>query len=213
MTRAVLFDIDGTLLDTNEFVYQAFEYALKTYSLRSVSRKDMRPLMGKSLEYIYSQLDPSHVPDLFIGAHRSFQTKNFHLSHPFPGTAHTLEKLQKAGIKLAAVTTRSNLTSVGTLERAGIRNFFDAVISAEDVKNIKPDPEPLLKALQILNELPADAYMVGDSSVDIQAGKNANVKTVAVSYGFHRDTISDSNPDYLVDAIEEILPIIFQEKL
>ena len=131
-----------------------------------------------------------------------------HLSTLFPNTKNTLDKIKETGIKTAAITTRSQRTSVHTLELAHIKDKIDVVISGEDGEKHKPHPEPLLRALRQLRVEPEKAVMVGDTDVDILAGKNARTKTIGVTYGFHGKRIIESNPDYVVDDISEIIPII-----
>lgn len=212
--KAALFDIDGTLLDTSEFIFQAYEYTLKKFGLAPRTRSEVAALIGKPLETCYELLAPDvgikAIPEL-AKTHRFFQGKHLDLSKPYPGTAETLAALKGAGIKIAAVTTRQRSSSVKTMALAGISRFIDFVVALEDVTHLKPDPEPVLKALAYLNVQPVDAIMTGDSDVDIFAGKNAGTATVGVTYGFHGKRIADCNPDYIIDSIEEIVPVILPE--
>ncbi|MHB8843013.1 MAG: HAD-IA family hydrolase [Candidatus Aquicultor sp.] len=212
--KAALFDIDGTLLDTSEFIFQAYEYTLNKFGLAPRTRSEVSVLIGKSLETCYELLAPgvdiAGIHEL-AKTHRYFQGKHLDLSKPYPGTAATLEALKIAGIKIAAVTTRQRSSSVKTMALAGISEFIDFVVALEDVTHLKPDPEPVLKALAYLNVQPVDAIMTGDSDVDIFAGKNAGTATVGVTYGFHGARIADCNPDYIIDSIEEIVPVVLPE--
>lgn len=95
-----------------------------------------------------------------------------------------------------------------TLRLADIFDLLDVIINADDVKNHKPHPEPIKKALRKLGALSESAVMVGDTDVDVLAGKNAGVVTIGVTYGFHGEKIRKSNPDFLIDDISEILKIV-----
>ena len=203
--QAILFDVDGTLLDTREFMYQAFEHTCQEYNVPGVTRDRLAALVGSSLESIYESLAPSHDYRVLCDTHRSFQETHLHLSVLFPNVETTLAALQKRGVRLAAVTTRSKRTSVRTLENAGIARFFDVVVSGEDVTNLKPDPEPLLYALNKLRTAPSQAAMVGDTAADVLAGKSAGTRTVAVTYGFAGQTIKQYSSDYVIDTIETLL--------
>lgn len=205
--QAILFDLDGTLLDTREFMYQAFEYTFQEYHLPVVSRASLVPLIGGSLESIYEHIVPSHHCHELCDTHRSFQETNLHLSVLYPKVETTLAALQKQGIRLAVVTTRSKRTSVRTLENAGIAKYFDVVVSGEDVTKLKPDPEPLLCALSKLGIAPAQAVMVGDTAADVLASKSAGIRTVAVTYGFGGKIIGQHHPDYVIDEIEMLLQL------
>jgi pyrophosphatase PpaX len=118
-----------------------------------------------------------------------------------------LHALRVAGLRLAAITTRSRHTSLATLARAGLAGYLDVVLSCEDVTQIKPHPEPLLQALGRVGVAPAAALMVGDPDADILAGRAAGVRTVGVSYGFHGAAIAAHAPDIVIDALVELLPI------
>jgi len=205
---AALFDVDGTLLNTVEFVYQACEYTFRVHGLPIKSRDEMALVMGKPLEECYRNLSPEGDPHQLCETHRSFQAKNLHLSVPFSNTLETLRKLKDAGIKIAAVTTRSKQTSLKTLEMSGILGYFDVVVSGEDTVNSKPHPEPLLRALRLLKIRPERAVMIGDTEADILAGKSAGTKTIGVSSGFHGSRIVESHPDFVINDIADVIPII-----
>jgi pyrophosphatase PpaX len=205
MIDTYLFDIDGTLLDTKEFILQATEHSLAHYGYVVPDRSVIAPLVGEKFETYYFKLTGQQEVTDLINKHREFQVANLHLSTPFEGTPETLQFLHAQGCKLAAVTSRSKITSLDTLEQAGLLHFFDTVISSEDTPEVKPSPEPLLLALERLGKTPEQAVMVGDSHFDVEAGKNAGTKTVRATYGFHTDNLNDPKPDHFIDAIGELL--------
>lgn len=211
--KAVLFDVDGTLLDTKEFIFQSFEHTLKTHGLPKKSREEINRVVGRPLEECYRELAPSLNPKSLCETHRLFQEENLELSSPFPKTRETLKRLKEKGLKIAAVTTRSRRTSKKTLEIAGLFDFIDVFVSAEDVKNHKPHPEPILQALKHLQIDCESAVMVGDTGIDIAAGKNAGLRgTIGVTYGFGgRKKIVASNPDFVVNDIAEVVPIVLDQ--
>jgi pyrophosphatase PpaX len=205
--QAVLFDVDGTLLDTTEFIYQGFEHALRTHGYPARSRADFARVMGWTLSAGYLELAPGCDDALLCRTHRAFQTRNLHLARPYPDAAAVLGALRDAGLRLAAITTRSRYTSTDTLVLAGLAEYLDPVLSFEDVANIKPHPEPLLLALDRLGVPPESALMVGDTDADILAGRAAGVRTVGVTYGFHGSGVAAHTPDLVIDALLELLPI------
>jgi pyrophosphatase PpaX len=206
--NTILFDLDGTLLDTREFIYQAFEHTFHCHELSVLSRPHLATLMGGSLESIYALLAPAHDPHRLCDTHRSFQEKHLDLAVLFPQVEATLADLYNRGMKMAVVTTRSKRTSLFTLQKAGIAGFFEVVVSGEDVTKLKPDPEPLRCALDKLQAAASQAVMVGDTEVDILAGKNAGLRTIAVTYGFAGAAIAQSAPDFLINKIEAIKDIL-----
>jgi pyrophosphatase PpaX len=211
--RTILFDIDGTLLDTREFILQAFEHALSTYGFPHLRRADFAHRVGsKGLIGIYRDLTGLEDVGHFAEAHRAFQGEHLDLAHPFGETHATLETLASRGFIIAAVTTRSSVNAGATLKGAGIDGYFSALITADDVTNLKPHPEPLLKALGIIGKTAQDAVMVGDTDADIQAGKNAGAFTIGATYGFQDAArLRAENPDALIDDIGH-LPHLFERQ-
>lgn len=208
MITLVLFDVDGTLLDTTEFIFQAFAFTLKKEGFLDVSREQIRPYIGKPLADCYIGLTGKKDVSKLISLHRDFQKKHLFLSVPFTNTLSVLETLKKQHILIVALTTRSNKTATSTLKRAGIFPFLDLLLTSEDVLKQKPDPEGIEKALRFLSVSKESAVMIGDTDVDIKAGKNAKVKTIGAAYGFHKNEIAKCNPEFVVSDIKDILPII-----
>jgi pyrophosphatase PpaX len=205
---AVLFDIDGTLLDTFEYIYGAFEHTFDVHGIVRLSREQISQLMGRTLEDVYETMAPGHDSVELAETHRQFQEQNVNLAKLFPDTVMVLDALKQRGFKLAAITTRSNRTSLLSLEQNGIAGYLDGVVSLEDVLRHKPDPEPIYMALHDLAVKPTDAMMVGDTRADIMAGKNAGTKTVAALYGFGGDRLLELKPDYAISGLKELIEIV-----
>ena len=205
---AALFDVDGTLLDSAEFVVGALEHVLRAHGRIPPSRAQIALCLGPPLTDCYRQLAPDLDPVPLCAQHRAWQSERRHLVRPFPHAAAVLRELRTAGVRLAAVTARSKVSSLGTLADAGLDALLEFTLSAEDVRQMKPDPEALLTALQRLDVVPARAVMIGDTTADIVAGKAARVATIGVLYGFHGADLAQTNPDFLVHDIRELLPVI-----
>jgi pyrophosphatase PpaX len=207
--NTLLFDIDGTVLDTSEFILQATEYALASLGYPVLGRDVINKVVGIPFPQYYLDLGVSTEDvDKAIDKHREFQYANFNLAKLFPNALETLKNLKQKGYKMAAVTSRSKKTSVQTLVDAGIFDIFDTIVSFEDTIERKPHPAPLLKALESLNEDPSHAVMIGDSHLDIEAGKNAGTKTIRAVYGFHADELDNPSPDFIIKDIIELVDIL-----
>jgi len=209
MIKAVLFDIDGTLLDTTEFIYQGFEHVFKLHDKKHLNRSHVKPLVGRSLQECYQNLIPEVEYDILRMNHTEFQMRHIHLAQPYPRITETLSILKNKKIRLAAITSRIRASVHQTLELASLLHFFEITICVEDVQNLKPHPEPFEKALNALNLKASEVIMVGDTKADIEGGCNAGIKTVGVTYGFHTfEEMKACRPDYLIDSIDEILTIL-----
>ena len=208
MKKAVLLDIDGTILDAWGFVFNAVRHSLTTHGYPYPAEKNIKKAMGRPLIEFYELLLPETDPLILAKTHQKFQEDNFHLVKSFPKAKKTLQNLKNSGFLVAAVSNRTRESLLRSLKVAEIFVYFDTVVGADDVRNPKPHKEHLLVALNQLKVTPANAYMVGDTDQDIVAGKSAKVKTVGVTYGFLGPEIKKYNPDYLMDDIEELLEIL-----
>jgi pyrophosphatase PpaX len=205
--KALLLDIDGTVLDTSEFIFQATEYALAQNGYPQVSRQKIAHSVGKTFEEYYQSMLGTDIvnAEALQASHRIFQLEHLDLSAPYPGSVDTLTELEKRGYKLAAITNRFRLSLMPTLDQAGMTHIFHEIIAPDDAPALKPDPTPLFIALERFGLVPEEAAMVGDTDIDMEAGKRANVaKTVRATYGFHFGK-EDVKADINIDDISELL--------
>ena len=207
--RAVLFDIDGTLIDTWDFVIGAFKYTLILHNHPEPSEKFIKSLIGRPLLEFYKAAFPN-IEDVtqFAKTHHDYQKGKFDLGKPFPKARETLEKLKAERFFIAAISNRTKKSLHKSLKIAKLYKLFDVILSAEDVKNPKPHKEHLMVALNFLKVSPVNAFMVGDTDHDVLAGKNAGVKTIGVTYGFSGKKIKNHNPDFVIDNLEKLLKVV-----
>lgn len=208
-TKAVFFDLDGTLFDTEEYVVKAYENSLRTVGAPVEERmKMMTTLFGMTLEDCYKALAPEYDGARLCEMHHAFQMENMHLVVPFKTVEHTLKTLKKRGIKMATVTNRTRRTAEAVLVMSQLDIYFDFLLAIEDVARPKPHPDPVFKALRMMNINPEDAWMVGDTEFDIKAGKAARVGTIGVTTGMDIHALQESKPDHVIDHMEELLSIV-----
>lgn len=209
--KAVVFDVDGTLLDTRQFIFQAYEDTLKKFGYALPTRKEMSGQIGRSLEDCYRAFALGGDIKALCLAHDAFQTLpgKLELVTAYPGVPEMLQELQDAHIKLAVFSSRKR-SLVSSLQQAGIAEFFEVIIQGDEVTNHKPHPEGLFKALAGLEIAPTHAAMVGDAAVDILAGKAAPVAlTIGITHGFGtREELETADPDHIVSSIDEIAPLL-----
>ncbi|WP_432352747.1 pyrophosphatase PpaX [Sporosarcina sp. A2] len=205
----VLFDLDGTLLDTNELIMQSFEQLLDRHYPGQYTRTKILPFLGPTLAETFNAMDPSKT-EAMIEEYRTWNILNHDLlATPFDGVPETLTRLVDNGIRMAIVSTkRKDMVGKG-LQLLGIGHLFETVIGLDDVKRPKPDPEPLLLAMQRMNVSKEEVIMVGDNFHDIEGGKNAGVLTAGVAWSLKgKEFLSTFNPDYMLNHISDLYGIL-----
>ena len=209
----ILFDLDGTLINTNELIITSFLHTLEQYFPQQFTRDKVIDFIGPPLYESFHNLNPEKVDEM-IAVYRT-HNHAFHdeLIEEYEGVYETIEALHEAGFKMAIVTTKIRETAEIGLKLFGLDKFFPVVITIDDVKNVKPDPEPLLLALQKLDSQPETALMVGDSNHDILGGKNTGTKTAGVAWSIKGEAfIRSFEPDFVLDNMRNLLKIVGVEQ-
>ncbi len=131
------------------------------------------------------------------------------LLRPFPGMVDAIEELQRAGYRMGVVTSKIREHAIRELRTCGLDGAFDALVSASDVDNPKPHPEPVLRLLTAMQLSPGNALLVGDSIFDLQAGHAAGVATAAALWGpFDRSRLEPGEPDFWLNSIEHLVALL-----
>jgi pyrophosphatase PpaX len=162
--------------------------------------------MGPTLAETFTSIAPEMVEDM-IQRYRTFNhAQHDLLVKEFQGVFETVKTLKESGYKLAIVSTKIRETVLKGLKLTHLDQFFDVVISLDEVEHAKPHPEPLQKALNLLGSLPEESIMVGDSKHDILGGKNAGTLTAGVAWSAKgREYIASFEPDYILEKMADIL--------
>lgn len=205
--KAVLFDMDGVLADSREWVVSAFKHTAGHHAL-SISGAALQSVFGQPLEVCYACLAPGKDTALLTETHQAFQRQHPHLVTAFDDIHAVLEAMRSAGIALAIVTGRSHASADPTLDRLALRPFFSEVICTDDTLRHKPDPQPVLTALERLGVTPQNALMVGDADSDILSGQRAGCDTAGALYGFVGPALAATEPTYLLHTPQDLLPIL-----
>ncbi|WP_368654439.1 pyrophosphatase PpaX [Ornithinibacillus sp. 4-3] len=206
--QTVLFDLDGTLIDTNELIHASFEYTFATYNY-SFTREEIMQFNGPPLWDTFHQLNPELADKMM----ETYQVHN-HKHHEqyikvFPNVEETLIGLRELGIKLAVVTAKKRVGAELGLKIAGLDKYFDTIITVDDVEYSKPHPESVLKAMQALDAEAHTTIMVGDNYHDIEAGKNANTLTAGVAWTLKgKDFLATFKPTYMLEDMKDLLRIV-----
>ncbi|MFH5187448.1 pyrophosphatase PpaX [Paenibacillus sp. TAB 01] len=210
MIDTVLFDLDGTIIDTNELIIQSFLHTFEGVTQEPVTREHIIPNMGRPLvEQMQYFTGRTEVEDL-VQKYRAFNVgRHDELVTEFPGVRETIAQLHTAGIKLGIVTSKVRMTSLMGLKLCGLSDFFQTIVSVDDVQKAKPDPEGIRKAMQALGSSAEHTLMVGDSHYDIEAAHNAGVQSAGVAWSMKGiEYLKSYKPTYIIDDIREVLPLV-----
>lgn len=207
---SILFDLDGTILNTNKLGIRAFQHTFRKHLDLAVSEEELYGTFGEPLTETLARYGGAEKVSEMLETYRAFDFEHHDdLADFFPGVPETIEKLAGSGIKLGVVTSKHRYVASKCHHLANIDNYLKVVITYDDVKNPKPDPEPILKALEVLGEIPAKALMVGDSPADIQSAKKAGTKSAIVAWSvFPTAVLKREEPDYVIKGFEDLLNII-----
>lgn len=212
---ALLFDLDGTLVDTIELIMRSMEYAFEDFQGPRPSRE--RWLLGLGITLRKQLAEWARTPeelDWLIARYRIYQGE-YHdeLTTPYPGVADVLASLRAQGHPMAIVTSKFHATAGKALRHVALDAHFDVVIGGDSIANPKPHPEPVLKALTDLGVSASRAMFVGDSPHDINAGNAAGVATVAALWGpFSRAQVDAAGPSYTLESIAKLPALVVEHE-
>ncbi len=215
---AVLFDLDGTLIDSIESYYRIVEIVLEKMNLPAVPRETIF-MAAKNDEFNWDMVLPD-VPDA-MGVSKKETVANawkmikkiypeqfLKNVKPFPDTGNVLQQLSKKNIKIGIVTSthKNNIRDkLNILKQAGVSNLIETVVCNADVDRKKPFPDPLILCRDRMGFTSEQCVYVGDMGIDIIAGKAAGMKTIGISTGFEtRKDLADKNPDAIICSISEL---------
>jgi pyrophosphatase PpaX len=200
-----LFDLDGTLIDSEELILDSFRYATRTVLGAQVDDDELRRGIGQPLIAQMRSIEPARAEELFdvYVAHNRERTAD--LLRSYPGVPEMLERLRGAGCRLGVVTSKMRPSQELAFRTLGIENTFEVIVTVEDTPLHKPHPQPILHALELLSEDPAGAVYVGDSPFDMQAARAAGVLSAAATWGiFSREELEPENPDVFYASPHEV---------
>ncbi len=208
--KLIIFDLDGTLIDSSIDIANAVNYAVEPYGIAPLTVREVISLVGEGIATLMGKI----ILKEGIGADRDSMTERFvyyysaHLidnTPLYPGIRETLSQL--GAFRKAVISNKRESLCVKILEQLGLSEFMDVIVGSETVKERKPSPLPVCHVLSVLGISPEEAIIVGDSNYDIEAGKAAGIKTVAVTYGY-RPLEMLQGADFIINSMPELLGIL-----
>lgn len=211
--KAVIFDMDGTILNTLEDLKNATNYSLRQFGMPERSLEEVRMFVGNGIRKLVERAVPAgtseekitQVFDVFLEYYEIHSADN---TSPYPGILELVEKLKKSGIKTAVSTNKADVPAQ-ELGREYFNGIFDLIVGQQDGLKVKPAPDSVNKILSILDIQKKDAIYIGDSDVDVQTAKNSGLDFIGVSWGFRgREFLEKNGAKNIVDNANEILDLV-----
>lgn len=201
----ILFDLDGTLVDSVELILASFRHATAAVLGEALPDDVMMRNVGVPLRTQMEEFSPEHVDEL-LAAYREHNGRvHDELLGEYPGTEEVLERLAQAGFAMGVVTSKSAPVARRGLERYGLERFFGAVVAMEDTDRHKPEPDPLLRAAGLLGREAGRCAYVGDAPQDILAAKAAGMVSVGATWGAHTaEKVAGAEPDFVLHSVSEL---------
>ena len=202
-----LFDLDGTVADTLPLIYEAFDAAFAPILGRRHSDREIRDMFGPpDHEIIRMRVPETEAADAFNRYLDVYQRRHPELVTLFVGMDDVIRRAAAAGVRMGIITGKSRQTAIITLRELGVLDAFPVLYGGDDVERPKPDPQALVAALDDLQRTAAQsAVMIGDSAMDIAAGKAAGLATIAVRWGSPDiDEVDALSPDFVVSTSDQL---------
>ncbi len=206
---AVLFDLDGTLADTVPLILRCYRHTMRTHRgfeppddlwLRHIGR----PLRASMADFAADADEAERMVATYVEFQRTVHDE---MVRAFPGAVDTIHELRQRGVRVGVVTSKGSEMTGWTLGRCGLAEYVDVLVTADDVREGKPHPEPVFKALTDLDltDRAAEVLFVGDSPHDLVAGREAGVRTAAVLWGlFSRAVLAEARPHHWLEEFGEL---------
>ena len=205
MKCTILFDLDGTLIDSTEAILESFAKAYEHFGEKAPPEDAIKALIGHPLSFMFAHLGVRGDVERYVQAYKHFYRQVFRQKTRL--LPHAREAIEEAAAfaRLGIVTTKTGRYSKELLDHLGLLHHFEVVIGSEDVTHHKPHPQPILKALHHMRAQPQESFMVGDTCLDMEAAHGAGVVGVGVSCGYGESKHLRRCTDHLfADALEGV---------
>ncbi|TVX88020.1 pyrophosphatase PpaX [Paenibacillus agilis] len=214
MIRTVLFDLDGTIIDTNELIIETFIEILKDVVPAPFNREHIIPSMGLTLEQQLQIFTKQDDVNDYVNAYRTYnRTRHDEMVKPFPHVNEVVHTLAEAGIRLGVVTTKVRESTGRVLRMFELWDKMGTVVTVQDVTHAKPHPEPVLKAIEALGADPATTIMVGDSPADIQSANAAGAISCGVAWSLKGEAeLRKYEPRHIIHDMRDLYALVGLER-
>jgi len=207
--KTILFDLDGTVIDSTEAILESFHNSFDVYKLPHPTDEEIKALIGHPLDSMYADLkvEEALVWDM-VKTYKEHYSKIYKEKTVLLEHAVESIRLAEEVARLGVVTTKTGTYSRDLLENFGLMDAFEVLIGRENVEQPKPHAEPILKAMETMQANPSTTWMIGDTSLDIRSAQNAGIHSVAVTSGYESReqllTLTDIIENNVLEAVKYI---------
>jgi pyrophosphatase PpaX len=213
--RTVLFDLDGTLIDSIRLILDSYHHTLSQHKLPARSDEDWLKGVGTPLHVQFSEWrELPETLEAMIATYREYNLKHHdRMVTVYPGVLEAVREIKAAGLQTGLVTSKNRQGALRGLNLVGLEALMDVLVCCDEVTNPKPHPEPVEKAVELLGADPSTTLYVGDSVHDMVSGRAAGVKTAAALWGpFGRAHLEGAKPDYWLETPGDLVELVGSEK-
>ena len=212
LPRAVIFDLDGTLIDTIDDITAALNATLASEGLPPVPANAVRNLVGNGATVLIQEAlslhgrkgSPEHIQELKIRYVGQYSANPVTATTPFPFAVEVLENLSDTGVALGVCTNKPLIPSQLILKELGLSHLIGALIAPESGFGQKPDPKPLLACAERLGVSPDQTVYVGDHAVDVETARAAGIRVITVTFGYSTDMSHHARADCCINSLDEL---------
>ena len=202
--KGIIFDVDGTLTSTNDLIFASFNFITEKYLGKSYSPKEIVSWFGPTEDVILKDFCGENYEKAREEYYR-FYSDNHYMADIYPGMKEILDGLKSQGVLLSIYTGKGREAAAITLRKLGIYDYFDLIITGDEVKEHKPSPEGIEVFLEKFNLEKNDVLMIGDSPSDIKAAAAAGVKVASVLWdSLAKDHVLKMKSDYVFNTVAEL---------
>lgn len=206
--RCVLFDLDGTIIGTSKLIIDSFQHTFKLHLGLDVPAEEIALTLGRPLVDILSRYSADKVNEMLRTYREYNESRHDIVTQPIPGVSETLRELKSAGIVLGVVTGKRRQLALRGMRLFGLDSYMATLVTPEDTDRHKPHPDPVLKALQLLNQQPEHTLMVGDSPLDVACARAAGTYTAVVRWSVvPPKLLLNTKPDFILHDITDLIDI------
>lgn len=211
MMKTILFDLDGTLIQTPKIILDAFKQTfIKYFPDVVLEETELSNFLGQTLWKTFGAYsDDQQIIDAMVTYYRQISNEMIEMGViAYPNAKQTIKYLKKQGCKIGIVTSKMKEVATYHLKLTDLYDDIDGIIGYEDVINHKPDPEPIYKALALFDAKKEETIYVGDHENDIKAAKKAGIESCAVTYSIRLKEMLFEQPEYVIDDLKNLEDLV-----